>query len=122
MHPVDLTIIACYLALMAVVGWWSAKRASRNAEAYFLEPGYTFDKWPTKPKVYYRYSHFSGQRSTTGGATTAYDPMFYGDSALRMGFGTYYLGEIVGQYDLFNTNENVHQFGITLNPSFHVFD
>jgi SSS family solute:Na+ symporter len=36
MHPVDLTIIACYLALMAMVGWWSAKRASRNAESYFL--------------------------------------------------------------------------------------
>ena len=93
-----------------------------NAEAYFLEPGYTFDKMPLKPKVYYRYSHFSGQRSTNGGATSAYDPMFYGDSALRMGFGTYYLGEIVGQYDLFNTNENVHQIGITLNPSFHVLD
>jgi len=36
MHPIDLTIIACYLALMSVVGWWSAKRASRNAESYFL--------------------------------------------------------------------------------------
>ncbi len=36
MHPVDLTIIVCYLILMSVVGWWSAKRASRNPESYFL--------------------------------------------------------------------------------------
>ena len=36
MHPVDLTIILIYLALMAVVGWWVSKKASRNAESYFL--------------------------------------------------------------------------------------
>jgi Na+/proline symporter len=36
MHPVDLTIIALYLLLMGLVGWWSAKRASKNAESYFL--------------------------------------------------------------------------------------
>ncbi len=36
MHPVDLTIIIVYLLLMALVGWWVAKKASRNAESYFL--------------------------------------------------------------------------------------
>lgn len=36
MHPIDLTIITLYLLLMALVGWWSAKRASKNAESYFL--------------------------------------------------------------------------------------
>jgi Na+/proline symporter len=36
MHPIDLTIIALYLLLMALVGWWAAKKASRSAEAYFL--------------------------------------------------------------------------------------
>ncbi len=36
MHPVDLTIIVLYLLLMSLVGWWVAKRASRNAESYFL--------------------------------------------------------------------------------------
>ncbi len=36
MHPIDLTIIGCYLLLMAAVGWWSAKKASKNAESYFL--------------------------------------------------------------------------------------
>ncbi|MGD0577831.1 MAG: sodium:solute symporter family protein [Bryobacteraceae bacterium] len=36
MHPVDLTIITLYVLLMGLVGWWSAKRASKNAESYFL--------------------------------------------------------------------------------------
>jgi Na+/proline symporter len=36
MHPIDLAIIACYLVLMAVVGWMSAKKASKSAESYFL--------------------------------------------------------------------------------------
>src|SRR5512142_3044573 len=36
MHPIDLGIIAVYLGLRAAVGWWSAKKASRNAESYFL--------------------------------------------------------------------------------------
>jgi len=36
MHPIDLTIIILYLILMALVGWWVAKKASRNAESYFL--------------------------------------------------------------------------------------
>jgi solute:Na+ symporter, SSS family len=36
MHPVDLTIIACYLLMMGVVGWWSSKKASKNIESYFL--------------------------------------------------------------------------------------
>ena len=36
MHPLDLTILVLYLILMALVGWWVAKKASRNAESYFL--------------------------------------------------------------------------------------
>src|ERR1017187_995226 len=36
MHPIDLTIIAVYLLLMSLVGWWVAKKASRSAESYFL--------------------------------------------------------------------------------------
>jgi SSS family solute:Na+ symporter len=35
-HPLDLTIIILYLILMALVGWWVSKKASRNAESYFL--------------------------------------------------------------------------------------
>lgn len=36
MHPLDLSIIIAYLLVMALVGWWVAKKASRSAESYFL--------------------------------------------------------------------------------------
>src|ERR1017187_625732 len=36
MHPIDLTIITIYIILMGLVGWWSATKASRSAESYFL--------------------------------------------------------------------------------------
>ena len=36
MHPIDLTIITVYVILMGLVGWWSATKASRSAESYFL--------------------------------------------------------------------------------------
>ena len=36
MHPVDHAIIGIYLLLMALVGWWVAKKASQSAESYFL--------------------------------------------------------------------------------------
>ncbi len=36
MHAVDLAIVFAYLVLMALVGWWVAKKASRSAESYFL--------------------------------------------------------------------------------------
>lgn len=36
MHPLDVAIILAYFLLMVVVGWWVAKRAARDSEAYFL--------------------------------------------------------------------------------------
>jgi Na+/proline symporter len=36
MHSIDIAIVILYLALMVLIGWWVAKRASQNAESYFL--------------------------------------------------------------------------------------
>lgn len=36
MHSIDLIIIAAYMALMIVVGWWVARKAARDSESYFL--------------------------------------------------------------------------------------
>ncbi len=36
MHPVDLAVIVLYMLLMLAVGWWVARRASKNSESYFL--------------------------------------------------------------------------------------
>lgn len=90
-----------------------------DAEAYFLEPGYKFADQPWAPFLFYRYSHFSGQDPNSS-TSTAYDPLFYAAPGSRMTFGTYFLGDIVGQYNLFNSNENVHQVGVRLNPTWHM--
>lgn len=36
MHPLDLLVIVAYLLLMIGIGWWVAKKASRDSESYFL--------------------------------------------------------------------------------------
>ena len=36
MHSLDLLIIVLYFLAMLVVGWWVARRASRDSESYFL--------------------------------------------------------------------------------------
>jgi len=35
-HAIDLSIIAAYLLLMILVGWWVAQRAAKDSESYFL--------------------------------------------------------------------------------------
>lgn len=89
-----------------------------NANAYYIEPGYTFSDWFGKPKFFYRYAHFSGdknQGSIDGSGTKrAYDPLFY--SAGPRDYGSWYMGEITGQYMLFNSNEDVHMIGASWTP------
>jgi len=88
-----------------------------NANAYYIEPGYAFpDVWG-KPKLSYRYAHFSGdaEQTTGGGSKHAYDALFY--SAGPRDFGSWFMGEIAGQYQLFNTNEDVHMVSLSATPT-----
>jgi len=36
MHPLDIIVIGLYLLLMTTIGWWVAKKASKDPESYFL--------------------------------------------------------------------------------------
>ena len=89
-----------------------------NANAYYIEPGYTFSDWWGKPKFFYRYAHFSGDKNFTSinanSTKRSYDPLFY--SAGPRDYGSWYMGEITGQYMLFNSNENVHMLGASITP------
>ncbi|HVI52619.1 MAG TPA: alginate export family protein [Candidatus Sulfotelmatobacter sp.] len=89
-----------------------------NANAYYIEPGYTLSSVWGKPHFAYRYAHFSGDKNTvTDGTSTkhSYDPLFY--SAGPRDFGSWYMGEITGQYMLFNSNEDVHMLSASINPT-----
>jgi len=92
-----------------------------NALAYYIEPGYTFNALSWAPHVYYRFSYFSGQKNSDAASTkTSYDPLFY-YSFIRSEFGSWYMGEITGNYVVGNSNIQVNQIGASVTPPIHLF-
>jgi len=85
-----------------------------RANAWYLEPGYTFSDAPWTPKLSYRYSHFSGDGNPNDNTDKSYDPMLYGSGR---GYGSWYQGEIVGQYMIFNSNVNVNMLSVSVKPT-----
>ena len=93
-----------------------------NATAFYIEPGYTFSGSPWVPHVYYRFSYFSGQKGgDAGGTKTSYDPLFY-YSFIRSTFGSWYMGEITGNYIVGNSGIQVNQVGASVLPPVHLFN
>jgi len=66
------------------------------------------------PTLTYRYSSFSGDDDPADGDSNAFDPLFYSSPT---GWGTWYQGEIVGEYLLFNSNEIAHMVKLDVNPT-----
>lgn len=85
-----------------------------DAQGWYAEAGYTFSNLPWTPTLSYRYAFFSGDEDSTDGDYESFDPMFYGFSR---GWGTHYMGEIVGEYYLFNNNEKVHMLHMNMLPA-----
>ena len=83
-----------------------------DANAWYLEAAYTFTETPWSPKIGYRYAHFSGDDPNTADIE-AWDPLHYGQ--IR-GWGSWFQGEITGQYILFNSNMNSHKFELAVSP------
>jgi len=87
--------------------------ADFDAYAFYGETSYKFASVAWQPTLTYRYSQFSGDSNPTGGEIKSFDPLFYGFS----GWGKWFLGEIVGEYMLFNSNETVHQVMLSVAPT-----
>ena len=62
----------------------------------------------------YHYSFFSGDNDPTDRNSNAVDPLFYSGPS---GWGTWYQGEIVGEYLLFNSNEIAQMVNLSVNPT-----
>lgn len=93
-----------------------------SADAWYVEPGWTFSNLPLTPNIFYRYSHFSGGRDPNNPAGGTYDPLFYGTGYRGGNFGSWYYGEIVSDYFIANADTNIHQVMLTLNLPFHVLN
>jgi hypothetical protein len=73
--------------------------------------GYEFADLPWKPRLSYRFAGFGGERR---GRTSnkAFDPLFYGQSD----WGTWFQGEIFGNYISINQNLLSHLIRLELHP------
>jgi hypothetical protein len=77
----------------------------------YAEIGYDFDVW-MKPYLSYRYSGFTGDNGSNG-EIEAFDPLFYQSTD----WGTWYQGEIFGQFVATNRNLETHTLRLRVEPT-----
>lgn len=76
-----------------------------DADAWYVEAGWTFADVPWSPSVNYRYASFD----------EGFDPLFFG---FNRGYGTWFQGEVAANYaGPFNTGTDVHHVGVKANPT-----
>ena len=95
--------------------WNNEQDRKIDANAWFVEPRYEAKELPLKPALGYRFAHFSGDGNPSDGRDTSFDPLFYGTG--KRGTGTWYVGEIFGQYAFFNSNVDVQQISLKVSPA-----
>ena len=80
---------------------------------YYGELGYDFgESLPWTPYLSYRYAHFSGDDPSSS-KDQNFDPLFYGFSD----WGTWFQGEILGEYVLLNQNLNSSTVRLAVSPT-----
>jgi hypothetical protein len=85
-----------------------------RAEAWYVEPQYTFSALPWQPRISYRYMHFSGDNDGNDGIDRNWDSLFTAGGP--RGYGTWDLGEIYTRYVGSNSNLNSHMVHVKLQP------
>lgn len=91
----------------------TASRQHR-AEAWYVEPQYTFSALPWQPRFSYRYMHFSGDADTGDSLSRSWDSLFTAGGP--RGYGSWDLGEIYARYVGGNSNLNSHMLHVKLQP------
>jgi hypothetical protein len=85
-----------------------------DAHAWYAEGEYEFAATPWKPIIGYRYGFWSGDDDAgTDSKRESFDSLFY---YFGRGWGTWYQGEIAGEYLLFNTNQITHMAKVVVHP------
>ncbi len=81
-----------------------------GATGWYVSSYYRFPEYIWKPTLYYRYASFSGGGSA---GNHNFDPLFYGSSD----WGSWYQGEILGNWVTSNSNLITHQVRLEFSPS-----
>lgn len=82
------------------------------AEGWYTLAAYTFTDAGWSPQLSYRYAHFSGDDPAT-----AEDERFHTIAYGYTNYGTWYQGEISGNYPLENSNLDSHMLRLQLTPN-----
>lgn len=79
-----------------------------DAKAWYAQADYAFDALPLSPILGYRYAVFSGDDNPSDSTQKSWDPLSKG----FVDWSTWLVGDVTGNYLLFNSNERVQQFSI----------
>jgi hypothetical protein len=83
-----------------------------EASGYYASASYNWEGVKWTPTVSYRYAGFEGDKSDTTKSEN-FDSLYYGFSD----WGTWYQGEIIGEYVLDNSNLNTHMVSLNVKPT-----
>lgn len=86
-----------------------------DADGGWIGALYKFNKMPWTPSIGYRYAWFEGDDPDTA-KNEEFDPLFYGSTD----WGTWYQGEIMGEYALSNSNLASHAVRLRATPTDNV--
>ncbi|EAR61194.1 alginate export family protein [Neptuniibacter caesariensis] len=85
-----------------------------DANAWYVEAGWTFADLPWSPTLNYRHAEFSGDSNATANTNEAFDPLFFG---FTRGFGTWFQGEVASNYaGPANTGNTVDRIELMVQP------
>ena len=88
--------------------------AEVDADAWYAEVNYEFTAARWKPRLQYRYAQFSGDDVATP-QLEEYRGMFF--TIFKRDWDTWYMGEIAGEFFLFNENQQTHMAKVKAFPS-----
>lgn len=86
----------------------SGEGVDYDARAWYGQADYVFEALPLTPIIGYRYASFSGDDNLSDNRQKSWDSLSKG----FVDWGTWLVGDVVGNYLLYNSNENVQQFSI----------
>jgi hypothetical protein len=83
--------------------WEKGGDTHKSGHGWYAQANYAFTELPWTPTLSYRRTQYSND----------YDPLNYGYGGE---YGTWYQGEIVGEYMLFNSNVNIDMLKLAVQP------
>ena len=83
-----------------------------DATAWYVQPYWTWEHAAWQPTLYYRYAFFQGDNPDTL-ANEAFDPLF----PAFHDWGSWWQGEIAGEYFLSNSNLKTHMLRLNTKPT-----